>query len=79
MSKEKFSKCGEEKNVSVEFRVFGKKNEKWKKSSEKNQSVFGWKFEVKDFAKFVFTIWAFRVTEKKRFSKYLSCGFFFLS
>ncbi len=28
MSEEKFSKCGgEEKNVSVEFRVFGKKME----------------------------------------------------
>ncbi len=31
-----------EKNVSVEFRVFGKKNENWKKSSgRKNQSVLG--------------------------------------
>ncbi len=46
---EKKSKCPKKnfqsvergrKNVSVEFRVFGKKNEKWKKSSRKNQSVF---------------------------------------
>ncbi len=48
----KKSKCPkenfQEKNVSVEFRVFGKK--KWKKSSEKNnQSVLGG-----NFAKFVF-------------------------
>ncbi len=46
--KERFSKCeeGGRKNVSVEFRVFGKKKGNWKKSSEKkNQSVFfGWKF-----------------------------------
>ncbi len=56
MSEEKFSKCGEvKKNVSVEFRVFGKKMEIERKVPEKNQSVFGWKFKVKDFAKFVFT------------------------
>ncbi len=38
MSEEKFSKCGKEKNVSVEFRVFGK-NER--NVLEKNQSVLG--------------------------------------
>ncbi len=43
MSEEKFSKCeeGKKKNVSVKFRVFGKKN--WKKSSggEKKSKWFG--------------------------------------
>ncbi len=35
-------KKGEKKNVSVEFRVFGKKKWNWKKSSgKKNQSVLG--------------------------------------
>ncbi len=59
MSEEKFSKCGEgEKNVSVEFRVFGKKNGNWKKSSGKKIKVF-WvlklklrlqrKFKIRDF------------------------------
>jgi len=46
------------KNVSVKFRVFGKKmKEKFRK---KNQSVFFWMkiLKVKDFAKFVFTSWA---------------------
>ncbi len=47
--KEKKSKCPKKnfqsverkKNVNAEFRVFGKKNGNWKKSSEKkNQSVF---------------------------------------
>ncbi len=42
MSEEKFSKCEEgEKNVSVEFRVFGKKRKLKEKFREKNQSVFG--------------------------------------
>ncbi len=45
-----------EKSVSVEFRVFGKKNER--KVPEKKSKCFGWKFKVKDFAKFVFTGWA---------------------
>jgi len=54
----KISKCVKEKNVSVEFRVFGKK-EIERKVPKKNQSVlFGWKFKMKDFAKFVFTGWA---------------------
>ncbi len=44
------------KNVSVKFRVFGKKEGNWKKSFEKNQSVLGKKKE--DFSKFVFTSWA---------------------
>jgi hypothetical protein len=39
VSEEKFSKCGEGKNVSVEFRVFGKKMEIERKVPEKN--VFG--------------------------------------
>ncbi len=57
MSEEKFSKCGEgKKNVSVEFRVFGKKkNLKGKVREKKNQSVLGKK---KDFSKFVLTSWA---------------------
>ncbi len=38
MSKEKFSKCGEGKNVSVKFRVFEKKN--WKKSSGEKSKCF---------------------------------------
>ena len=41
MSEEKFSKCEEgEKNISVEFRVFRKKNENKRKVPKKNQSVF---------------------------------------
>ncbi len=41
MSEEKFSKCVEgKKNVSVEFRVFGKKRKVRKKKSEYS----GWKF-----------------------------------
>ena len=52
MSEEKFSKCGEgKKNVSVEFRVFGKKMEIERKVPEKKSKCFDWKF----FAKFVFT------------------------
>ncbi len=49
MSEEKFSKCGEgKKNVSVEFRVFGKKKEIERKvPGKKNQSVFGWKLKLK--------------------------------
>ncbi len=59
MSEEKFSKCGKEKNVSVEFRVFGKKNENRKKSSGGKFKVgFFWKLKMKDFAKFMFTGWA---------------------
>ncbi len=47
-----FSKCGEGgKNVSVEFRVFGKTKETfWEE--KKNQCVLG-----ENFAKFVFTGW----------------------
>ncbi len=57
MSEEKFSKCGKGgKNVSVEFRVFGKKKLK-EKFREKKSKCFGWKFKVKDFAEFVFTVW----------------------
>ncbi len=41
MSEEKFSKCGKGGNVSVTFRVFGKKMEIERKVAEKkNQSVF---------------------------------------
>ncbi len=41
MSEEKFSKCGEgEKNVSVEFRVFGKKMEIERKVPGKKIKVF---------------------------------------
>ncbi len=58
MSEEKFSKCeegGKRKNVSVGFRMFGKKElkEKKKGSEKKNQSVFF----GENFAKFVFTDW----------------------
>ncbi len=56
--KKNFQSVKKEKNVSVEFRVFGKKGN-WKKSSEKIKVFFfGWKFKMKDFAKFVFTGWA---------------------
>ncbi len=60
MSEEKFSKCEKgEKCLSVVFRVFEKKMEIERKVPEKkNQSLFGWKFRVWDFAKFVFTGWA---------------------
>ncbi len=63
MSEEKFSKCeggkGEKKG-SVEFRVFGEKNENERKvPREKKSKCFGWKCKVKDFAKFVFTVWGF--------------------
>ncbi len=52
--KKNFSKCeeGKKKNVSVEFRVFGKKM-KEKFREEKNQSNLG----GGNFAKFVFTGW----------------------
>jgi hypothetical protein len=44
--KKKFSKCEErKKNVSVEFRVFGKKRKIERKVPEKN--VFGWKKKIK--------------------------------
>ncbi len=36
--------------------MFGKKNER--KVPRKKSKCFGWKFKVKDFAKFVFTGWA---------------------
>ncbi len=59
MSEEKFSKCEEggkrKKNVSVEFRVFGKKKEIGRKVPRKKKSkcfFFG-----ENFAKFVFTGW----------------------
>ncbi len=56
MSEEKFSKCEEgKKNVSVEFRVFGKKMEiEGKSSGEKSKCSF---LCMKDFARFVFTGW----------------------
>ncbi len=58
MSEEKkISKCeeGEEKNVSVEFRVFGKKKEIERKvPREKKSKCF---FLDENFAKFVFTGW----------------------
>ena len=56
MSEEKFSKCeekGEKKNISMKFRVFGKKRKVLKRKKIK---VFWKKFEVKDFAKFVFIV-----------------------
>jgi len=41
VSEEKFSKCGEgKKNVSVEFRVFGKKMEIERKVPEKKSKCF---------------------------------------
>ena len=46
------------KSVSVEFRVFGKK---MKEKFRKKIKVFWKKFEVKDFAKFVFTVGFFVV------------------
>ncbi len=52
MSEEKkISKCEEgKKNVSVEFRVFGKKNGNWKKSSEGRKiKVFWMEIKVKTF------------------------------
>ncbi len=56
MSEEKFSKCEEgEKCLSVKFRVFGKK-EVERKVLEEKKKVLG-----RNFAKFVFTGWAFYV------------------
>ncbi len=58
MSEEKIFKVWKgKKNVSVEFRVSGKKELK-EKFREKKSKCFGWKFKVEDFAKFVFTGWA---------------------
>ncbi len=55
-------------NVSVEFRVFGKKMKGRKKNSEKkNQSFI---FFGENFAKFVFTGWAKKMV--KNFPKYFS-------
>ncbi len=56
MSEEKFSKCegGKKKNVSLEFRVFGKKELKEKfREGKKIKVIWGG-----NFAKFVFTGWA---------------------
>ncbi len=59
MSEEKFSKCGEGKKCKCKISGVRKKKElKEKFGRKKNQSIFGWKFKVKDFAKFVFTSWA---------------------
>ncbi len=47
MSEEKFSKCEEgekKKDVSVEFRVFGKELKEKFRGEKKNQSDLGWKF-----------------------------------
>ena len=51
MSEEKFSKCeeGKKKNVSVEFRVFGKKRIEGKVPREKKSKCFGDKNESKRF------------------------------
>jgi len=53
VSEEKIFKVWRGKNVSVEFRVFGKKMEIERKVPGKNQSILGG-----NFAKFVFTGWA---------------------
>ncbi len=66
MREKKKSKCPKKnfqsvkrgKNVSVEFRMFGKKMEIERRVPEKKSKCFWWKFKVKDFAKFVFTGWA---------------------
>ncbi len=56
MSEEKFSKCGEGEKCKCKISgVRNKKEIERKVPGEKNRSVFGWKFKVKDFAKFVFT------------------------
>ncbi len=54
MSEEKFSKCeeGEKKNVSVEFRVFGKELKEKFRGRKKIKVIWGG-----NFAKFVFTGW----------------------
>ncbi len=44
MSEEKFSKCGEGKNVSVEFRVFGKKRIERKVPRKKIKVFWGGNF-----------------------------------
>lgn len=57
--RKKFSKCGEGENVSVEFRVFGKKEiERKKKKFREKKSKFFF-FLDENFAKFVFTGWVF--------------------
>jgi hypothetical protein len=56
--------------LSIEFRVFGKKRLKekfWER--KKNQSIFWWKFKVWDFAKFIFTGWAFMLICKLKLRK----------
>ena len=62
MSEEKFSKCeeGEKKNVSVEFRVFGKKwklKEKFGKKKEVFSALHKENEVKKKNAKFAFTGW----------------------
>ena len=51
MSEEKFSKCeeGKKKNVSVEFRVFGKKRIERKILKEKKSKCFLWRKKIKIF------------------------------
>ncbi len=76
MSEEKFSKCGEEKNVSVEFRVFGKKRN-WKKSSEKKSKCFGVEILLSSCSLAgLYVNLQVKVTEEKcwKFSKYVPGG-----
>jgi hypothetical protein len=80
VSEEKFSKCGEGKNVSVKFRVFGKKNRR-RVREKKNQSVLG-KKKKKIFLSSCSLVGLYvnlqvKVTEKfdGNFSKYFRVGF----
>ncbi len=72
MWEEKKSKCpkknfqsvkkGEKKNVSVEFRVFEKKNEIERKVPEKKAKYFGWRFLLSSCSLVNLQV---KVTEKK--------------
>ncbi len=61
---------GEKKNVSVEFRVFRKKMKLKEKFRKENQSILGG-----NFAKFVFTGWAFMLICKLQTRKNFGCWF----
>ncbi len=53
-------KEGRERKKKVQnFGCSGKKIKMKEKFREKKSKFFGWKCKVKDFAKFVFTVWGF--------------------
>ncbi len=61
MFKYRISGVRKKKELKEEFR-----------EKKKNQSIFGWKFKVWDFAKFIFTGWAFMLICKLKLQRKLA-------